>query len=689
MQIDRRRFITWSAGGALMLSLGPVAASATDEALNPWISIAADGKVTLYSTVSEMGQGARTGQAQVLADELDVPWDRVSVEMAPDAPPFSTGGFGLATGGSGSIRLRYAALRQAGATARAQLVSAAAKRWSCPTTDCAAEQGMVRHMASGAQFSYGELAAEAASAPPPANPPLKDAAQRTLIGKPIPTLENVSKTRGQATYGIDVRMPGMLHASIRHPPVYGGKLAAVDPAPAMAVPGVIKVVKLDQGVAVIANSTWTAFQALKALDPQWTAPDKTMSQAEIMAALDATLGRADGVKPSKDAAAQVAATLADPKATKVSAVYQTAYLAHAAMEPMNTTVQISADKVEVWSPTQVPSRVRHAVAQALNRPVEQVVLHNTLLGGGFGRRLQADYAVEAALVAREADGAPVQLTWRREEDTAHDFYRKAVRTRYTATLGDGGLIAACQGEIASTDDLTGGMDLKPYGDRGFALIQAKLVTGVPQGPWRSVDDGLTAFGRESFIDECAHAAKIDPVEYRRRLVGDNPRVLRLVNAAADSIDWAKPRPANTGRGFALIEAFGTLVATGVEVEVKAKKIAVKRIVIAADLGTVVNPQQVRAQLEGGATMGVSAALGEAMTFTGGKADQQSFDTYKVLRMRQAPKVEVMLFDTPDATLGGAGEPGVPGIAPAIAGAVFEVTATRLRTLPFAAQGYSI
>jgi len=283
----------------------------------------------------------------------------------------------------------------------------------------------------------------------------------------------------------------------------------------------------------------------------------------------------------------------------------------------------------------------------------------------------------------------VQLIWTREEDIGHDFYRRATRTMFRAGLGADGLIDGYEAISVGADQALNGADPKPYGFTGFAATQSQVATGIPQGPWRSVDEGLSAFGRESFIDECAHAAGIEPLEYRRRLIGDNPRVRRLIDAAAQGIGWGSPKPAGTGRGLALVEAFGSLVATGLEVEIKGQALKVTRIVVVGDVGTAVNPQQVRAQFEGGATMGLSAALGEAVTFTGGKADQLNFNSYRLLRHRQAPRVEVTLLDSPDAKVGGAGEPGVPGVAPALANAVFDATGKRVRALPFSGQGFSV
>ncbi|HUO12011.1 MAG TPA: molybdopterin cofactor-binding domain-containing protein, partial [Caulobacteraceae bacterium] len=546
----------------------------------------------------------------------------------------------------------------------------------------------VRHIGNGQVLDYGALAVEAASCAAPSPPPLKPAAERRYIGKPLPTLENADKSRGKAVYGIDVRQPGLLRASIRQAPVYGAKLASVDETPALAVPGVRKVVRLDNAVAVIAASTWAAFKGVRALQPQWTTPALASSSAEISGRLLAALAAKDAeLASAADHAAIRSAFQGAPR--KVEATYQTAYLAHATLEPMNTTVRVGPDKVEVWSPTQMPTATRMAVANAIGRKPDDVVLHNTLLGGGFGRRLIPDFAVQAAKVAAEAPGAPVQLVWTREEDTAHDYYRRGTVQRFRAGLGPDGLLAGYEAISVGADSALRGGGPAPYGFKGFAGAEATATTGVPQGPWRSVDEGLYAFGRESFIDECAHAAGIDPLEYRRRLIGDNARVRRLVDSVADEIGWGKPKGEGVGRGLALVESFGSLVATAMEVHVEGQALEVTRIAVAGDVGTAVNPQQVKAQFEGGATMGLSAALGEAMTFTGGAADQQNFKDYHLLRMRQTPLVTVTLFDSPDADVGGAGEPGVPGVAPALANAVFDATGKRIRALPFAAQGFTV
>jgi isoquinoline 1-oxidoreductase beta subunit len=625
---DRRTFLTWSLQGALLLAVSPgraqPAAAPPNDTLSPWIRIAPDGRVTLFTSASEMGQGARTGQAQVLADELDVAWEAVEVAMAPDADPFRSNGR-LSSGGSRSLRSRFHQLREAGATARALLTLAAARRWDVEAETCEASLGQVTHPASGRSATYGALAAEAAALPPPEKPPLKPREAWRYIGRDVRPIGLVEKTRGAAEYGVDVRLPGLSRATIVQCPVFGGSLESVDPAPALAVPGVKRVVSLPAAVAVVADRTWAAFKGAAALRPRWTSPPDGFSSGDLAGRLAATLAAPDLEGPVPAGAPGL-----------VEATYEVPFLAHAPMEPMNATVRVGPDKVEVWAPCQNITELRKEVARALDRPVEQVELTVTFLGGGFGRRLKSDYAVQAALIA-QAHGGPVQLVWRREEDLTHDFYRPAARHRYRATPGADGVITGFSvSGAAANDQAADGADAAPYAIASLANLQREVKVGVPIGPWRSVDHSITGFGRESFIDECAHAAGRDPLDYRRALLGYNDRARRLLDATAEAIGWGKPRPAGRGVGLALIEGFDSLACHAVEVEVAGKSLAVKRLVVAGDCGTAVNPGQVRAQLEGGALMGLSAALGEAMTFTGGAAGRANFDSYRLLRMRQAP-----------------------------------------------------
>jgi len=680
--VDRRAFMTWSMGGGLCLAVGPGSArggtpNLERAALSPWITIAPDGRVTLVTTAVDMGQGARTGQAQVLADELDVAWDMIEVEMAPDREPFRNDGR-LYSGGSHSLRARFHLLREAGATARSLLTLAAARRWGVDEGECVAALGRITHPATGRAAGYGDLAAEAAHLPPPARPALKPREAWRYIGHDVPSLGLVDKTRGAARYGLDVRLPGLARATIRQSPVFGGALESVDPAPALALPGVRRVVNLPAAVAVVADDTWAAFKGASALRPKWTLPPERATSAELRIRLVEALADPALAGPIPAGAPDL-----------VEATYEVPFLAHATMEPMNATVRVTDDRVEVWAPCQNITELRKAVARALERPVDQVQLVVTQLGGGYGRRLKNDYAVQAALIAR-AHGGPVQLVWRREEDFAHDFYRPAARHRFRAAPGADGLIAgyAVSG-VAINDQAGDGAGPAPYAIELFANIQREVRAGVPVGPWRSVDASITGFGRESFIDECAHAAARDPLDYRRALLGENARARRVLDAAAEAIGWAAHRPAGVGAGLALFEFADTLVCHALEVEVSGQVLTVRRLVVACDCGTAINPGQVRAQIEGGSLMALSAALGEAITFTGGAADQANFDTYRLLRLRQAPNVETFILDTPRARIGGVGEAAAPGLAAALANAVFAAVGRRIRTLPLAAWGFSV
>ncbi len=692
--MDRRQFVTFLAGGGFALALAPRAGAAeavARGALSPWITIAPDGLITLTTTALEMGQGARTGQAQVLADELDAPWDRIAVVLAPETDPFLHEGE-LYSGGSQTLRNSYEIMRRAAATARFQLIAAAALRWRVDPATCSTEPGEVVHRASRRRLSYGALAAEAAACAAPADVPLKPAAQRRYVGKPLSTLAQPDKITGQARYGIDVRLPGMLFATLRQAPVNGGTLESVDEAPALAVRGVRRVVKLKDAVAVVADTTWAAFKGARALKPQWGG--QAMSSPAISAALAAAMDAPDAViSPRKDdagamARARLRAAL-DAAPRKVEATYELAYLAHATLEPMNATARADAASAEIWAPCQGPTWMRQDVSKATGIPKDRVTVHPQLMGGGFGRRGRNDYGVRAVQVA-QAVGGPVQVVWTREEDMTHDFYRPAMRMTMRAPLAAGGEIAGGYEVVAATaDDLTGDSDPTPYGLTDFAATLSNVKCGVRIGAWRAVDPGMAMFARESFIDECAHAAGADPLAYREAMLGRNPRALRALRAAAAEIGWGSPTAPGVGRGLALLERWDTVVAHAIEVKVEGQRLTVQRIVAVGDVGVVINPQQVRAQFEGGGLMGLSAALGEAVTFTDGRADQANFDAYPVLRMNQAPPVKVILLETPDAPIGGAGEPPMPGVAPALCNAVFQATGRRLRSLPLKAQGFQV
>jgi len=680
-QMDRREFITWSIAGGCALTLA-ARATATTKPLSPWITLNADGTVTLVSTSLEMGQGSRTGQAQILADELDVSWEAVGVVLAPEQDPYLIEG-ALYSGGSETLRTRYDLLRRAGASVRHQLIVAAALSWQVPAASCEAASGFVKHASSGRSMAYGALAERAAAIDPPANPVLKQPEQRRYIGKSVSTIDQADKVVGRACYGIDFRLPGMKFATIRQCPLFGGVLSGVDEEPALALPGVRKVIRLSDAVAVVADTTYQALQAAAALDPRWTVANPVPDSSEISRRLATGIDSADAVisprRGGKEARERLRAAYA-AAGRRHEASYDIAYLSHAPLEPMNATARPTASGVEIWAPCQSPTWARDDVTRMTGLKKDSITIHPLLMGGAFGRRLKGDYAGRAAQVALAHAGA-VQLLWSREEDLTHDFYRPAMRAVVRAALPEDGLLSGYEFLAATADDFTGGSAPTPYSLTGYAATLANVKIGVPIGSWRSVDPGMSLFAKESFIDECAHLAGKDPLAYREALLGDNERARRVLRSAASAADWTRAQRAGTGMGIAMLQEWDSIVAHVIEVEVVDTRLRVKRIVVAMDCGTAVNPQQVRAQLEGGSLFGLSAALGEKITLTGGRVVQRNFNDYPLLRIREAPQIDSILLDTLDATVGGVGEPPVPGVAPALANAIFAATGKRLRSLP--------
>ena len=645
--MDRREFLTWSIAGGFVLALDGQATTGA-QSLSPWITLHTNGMVTLVSTSMEMGQGSRTGQAQILADELDVPWDAIRVVLAPEQDPYLMDG-ALYSGGSETLCTRYELLRRAGASVRHQLISAAALQWNVAPASCEAALGLVKHAASHRSLSYGALAERAAAIPPPLDPVLKPPAQRRYIGKPLPTLDEEDKITGRALYGIDFRLPGMKFAAIRQCPCFGGSLSALDEKPARDMPGVRAVIRLSDAAAVVADTWYQAMRAAAALDPKWTVPTPVPDSAEISRRLIAGLSGADAVVSPRKGGKEMRQKLRAEHAAATrrhEASYEIAFLSHSPLEPMNATARPTDGGVEIWAPCQSPTWAREDVMRMTGVRKEAITIHPLLMGGGFGRRLRGDYAARAAQVALAYRGA-VQLLWTREEDMTHDFYRPAMYATVRAALGEPGPLTGYEFLAATSDDFTGGSSPLPYRLTDYAATLANVKIGVPVGSWRSVDPGMSLFAKESFIDECAHIAERDPLAYRD----------------------------------ALLQEWDTIVAHVIVVEIDGKRLRVKRIVAAMDCGTAVNPQQVRAQLEGGTLFGLSAALGEKITLKDGCVEQHNFDSYPLLRMRDAPPIETILLDTPEAPVGGAGEPPVPGVAPALANAIFAATGQRLRSLP--------
>jgi isoquinoline 1-oxidoreductase beta subunit len=689
----------------------PPETNANDVRLTTWIKLAPDNTITVVVPHCEMGQGAQTGLAMMLAEELEADWNSIRVEEAPALNEFAAGymvrGFGLGggdpppsmlrglnhltykasdwlglqvTGGSASIRFTGEfGMRVAGASAKHMLVQAAATRWNVSATDCVAKLSHIEHTATGKRASFGELAADAAQLEVPSHPTLKEREAFTIIGSPKPRFDIPNKVNGGTTYGMDVQLPAMLYAAIKAAPVFGGKLVSVDTTPATAMPGVVKVVQLTNAVAVVADGYWHAQQALNKLQPVFdTDGNETVNSESIFKRFAQALDEESGKKVVH---AGEGADALKNAATKISAEYRVPYLAHATMEPMNATALVSDKTCEVWAGTQDPLNARNTAAKAAGLKGTQVTIHNLQLGGGFGRRLPGnlDYVDQAVRVAKEMSPKPVKLIWSREEDFGHDFYRSAVLGRYQGGFDAEGKphvwIAHFNGDAGD-----GAAEL-PYAIPNQAIARSNVKTHIRLGAWRSVDHTQHGFFTESFIDELAHTAGKDPFEFRRTLLADKPRHKAALELAAEKSGWGTPLPSGRGRGIALVESFGSIVCEVAEVEVLADgKYKVHRVVAAVDCGDVVNPDSGAAQIEGGIVFGLSAALYGQITIDKGAVVQTNFDAHPMARMADTPNTEVH-FIASHAQRGGLGEPGVPPIAPAIANAIFAATGKRIRTLP--------
>lgn len=644
---------------------------------NAWLKIDKAGMVTITVAKSEMGQGVRTSLPMIIAEELDADWTKIKVEQAP-AHPDKYGSQG--TGGSASIRRSWDTLRKAGATAREMLVSAAAEQWVVQKTLCKTENGVVIHPNGTKKLSYGELAEAAASVKPPENVTLKDPKTFRIIGKPVKKLDTPEKVNGTAVFGIDVKIPGMLYATIARSPVFGGKVARFDATKAKAVKGVRNVVQTDDGIVVAADSTFAAIKGRNALNITWDeGANANVSSATIHKMFE-ELSKQPGTPNQGNMSDAVAAI--GSAATKYDAVYEAPLVAHATMEPMNATAYVHDDKCEIWAPTQSPQPAQQEAAKILGIPVQNVTLTVTLLGGGFGRRLQADYVAEAVRTSK-AINAPVKVVWTREDDMQHDFYRPCTYNLLSAGLDANGLPVAWTHRAvgASSTGLVVGGAKPPYDITNIAIDTHVKDTGVPIGAWRSVGPSQNGFIVESFIDELAHLNKKDPYEYRRQLLSKNPRLKGVLELAATKAGWGTKLPAGRGRGIAAVEGFGSYVAEVAEVSVdKNGEITVHRVVCAIDCGIYVNPDTIEAQIEGAIVYGLNAAIKGEIMIDKGRVQQSNFHNYPLLRISEMPKIEVHLMQNTEAP-GGIGEPGLPPIAPAVCNAIFAATGKRMRKLP--------
>jgi isoquinoline 1-oxidoreductase subunit beta len=710
--VTRRQFVLISAavGGALVLGValrrrqqvvhGGAAARGT---LNAYVRIEPNGRITCVMPKVEMGQGVFTSLPMLIAEELEVDLAAITVEAAPPDP--AVYGFAVdpaapegierdqSTGTSLSIIQCWTPLRQAGATARLMLIQAAAKRWRVPADTCHAQRGEVIHAASGRRLTYGALAAAAAALPVPAAPPLKAAKDFRLIGRATPRRDTPEKVDGSALFGIDVRPPNSKVALIALSPVEGGTVAELASDAALAVRGVRQVVNESDVIAVVADDTWAAMQGMKALAPRWNdGPNAAVQQAAIVADLEAAVHEAGAVAAGSAKPAPATARTV----THVEAIYHQPFLAHATLEPMNCTVDWREHECEIWVGTQASDRAVAKLA-ALGLKPEQIHLHSHLIGGGFGRRLEVDGIVLAARIARHVRG-PVRALWSREEDIQHDRYRPYYVDRLSASLDARGMPVAWRHTIAGAglwalyygeETVKNGVDLDAVtcaADLAYPLENREVrfvrrdPPGVPTGWWRGVGPTRSVFAVESFIDELAAAAQQDPVRYRRALLKE-PRMRAVLDLAADRAGWGTALPAGSGRGVSIQYAFGSYLAQVAEVSVNAKgEPRVERVVCVIDCGQVVNPDTVRAQLEGGVMFGLSAALGNEITIANGRVQQSNFNDFPALRMSEAPRVEAHLVASGESP-GGVGETGTACVAAALCNAIYAATGKRVRTLP--------
>lgn len=697
--LSRREFMTAGAvaGTALVLgcSLGfkqPPAVEATtatgpDFSPNAFLTIGADDTITVTINKTEMGQGIRTGFAMLVAEELEADWTKVKVVNAT-ANQAKYGFQG--TGGSGSSRSAWDTFRKAGATARVMLAQAAAKTWSVPESECKAENGFIVH-SSGKKLSYGKLVEAASGLPVPDAKTLSMKASKDfkIIGTRVKRIDNPAIVDGSAVYGMDMRVPGMSFATIVHCPTFGGKPASFDDSKAKSVKGVRKVVQTESGVAVVADNTWSAMQGAKALVVKWDDGPHTALSSESIRKMFEEKGKSPGLEAKKEGNFPQAF---EGAAKKVEAVYELPFLNHATMEPQNCTAHVTADGCEIWAPTQFPNLVVDQAKRLTGLDPSKIKVNITLLGGGFGRRIESDYAADAIEVAKQVTG-PVQVTWSREEDMQHGWYRPAsMHILKGAIAADGAclgmmhrLVAPSIGGQRQPDggkgvDGMAGIASTQYGFPNFLAEYVRANTGVPLGYWRAVYDSQNGFVQESFMDELAHAAGKDPVEFRRGLLGKSPRLRGVLDLAAEKAGWGKELPKGVFRGVASHFAFGAYCAQVAEVSVTDGEVKIHRIVCAVDVGTVINPNMVEAQMEGCIVYGLSAALFGEITVADGKAVQTNFHNYPVMRIKDMPKVEVHIVKSEEA-VSGAGEPGLPPAAPAVCNAIFAATGKRIRKLP--------
>ncbi len=721
IQVDRRDFLKITSAASAGMILGvtlPARAhdtTLTVHDLGAFIQIGTDDQVTIWVSKSDMGQDVRTALPMIIAEEMDADWAKVKIKQAPLDRKFGRQG----TGGSSSIRTMWTPLRNAGATAKAMLVGAAAAAWNVDPASIEVDKSVLLHRASGKKGTFGEFADAAAKVTVAQGKiKLKDPKQFRIVGKAARRIDTTDIMTGKATYGIDVKVPGMLYAVIARSPVFGGTVASFDATKAKAIAGVKDVVEVKpagtdlpwSGVAVVANSTWAAMQGRDALEIKWNeGPHANESSESLLQRCDAALAEAKPVVTKGDPDAALANA-----AQTLKAVYELPFLAHAAMEPLNATAHVKPDGAELWLSTQFPGWAGPAAAQALGLKPEQVKVNVTMLGGGFGRRANPDFAIEAVQISK-AVGAPVHVQWTREDDMTHDFYRPASFQRMTAGLDDQGNVIAWHHRIAAPsinayfdpgkpaewfDSETPGVHDMPYEVPNFRVDFVHVNSGVPRGWWRSVEHSINGFVVNGFLDELAYAAGRDPIELRLAMLPKgfvqkfedekNPsrewpymsdRLRGVIELAREKSGWGKRLPAGRAHGFAAHYSFLSYTAEVAEVSIdKDGRPKIHKVTCAVDCGVPVNPEGIRAQMEGGIVYGLAAALGQKITIEKGRVQQSNFHDFPLLTIAQMPVVEVHIVPSTHPPTG-TGEPGLPPAAAAVANAMFKLTGTRIRRLP--------
>ena len=693
-RISRRSFL--KAGGGLMLGFHLPAlaqAPAANPELNAWIVVQPNEIIVIRYARSEMGQGSMTAAAQLVAEELECDWRRVRVEYAHTHQQLKRKRVWgpMASAGSRTIRDSQQALRSAGAAAREMLVAAAAHGWNVPAAECRAAAGVVTHMPSGRRTSYGRLAAAAAKLEPPVTPTLKDASSWRLAGKPLARIDIPEIVTGRARYGVDTQLPGMVYAAIAHSPVLGGRAASVDDKAVRQRRGVLQVLAMGEFVAVVADNWWRASQALRALPVVWeSGGNETVSTERIERYLR------QGLEP--DAPAKVARTEGEAEAAIAQAErvfeshYSTPFLAHATLEPPSCTAVVKDGQVDVWAATQDAEATHTAAADAAGVPPERVYVHRTHTGGGFGRRLAQDCTRQAVAIAKALNGVPVNVIWSREEDLQHDLYRPAAMVRLRAGLDEAGLPVGLQCRVAAAPvpgiDPLAALSELPYWVPHQHIDSVERNTPVPVGYWRGGAYGPNVLARECFIDELAHASGRDPLDYRQQLLPETAKERVVLEAACKAARWDSAPAQGVHRGLAVTQAFGSHVAAVAELSVRDKNIDLKRLLIAIDPGYIVNPDNVVAQIQGGAAFALSALFWGGITIKAGRVEQTNFNDQRLLKLSEMPPVEVLLAPT-GGFWGGVGEPGGTVVAPAILNALFSATGERVRSLPLKNLGYDL